>query len=287
MAIEEFPISEERKDLNLISKTNINKLVKVESLTNMQKEEAALILEEFSELFSTRLDWLGYVAEVHHEIDMENAKPTRQAAYQVAPDEQNFLNKEIDKAKKATGVDNSTTGYGILYKVTWAYQNRYYSARRTKDSEDNSMNINKKYLMTHQNGLMKSWNSTVTMKHMTRVTLIISAWVIVNIGEIPTLTRESTITSRSTWKTLRNSDYKGIKNTHKLKKEKRTQYSSRFKPNDKIQSSPGHQYPGKYKELKYPKQTVKGSSGHETEPILFQLHKHPLGAHLQYVYSLK
>src|SRR5260363_424058 len=99
-AVEELPTPEENVQPELTCEEKINQLVKVEALTQEQKREATCLLNKFKGLFATSLSQLGQYHNVQHEIDTGDARPIKQSAYRIAPDEQEFLNKEIESLLK-------------------------------------------------------------------------------------------------------------------------------------------------------------------------------------------
>src|SRR5260364_225097 len=99
-AVEELPTPEENVQPKLTCEEKTNQLVKVEALTQEQKRKATCLLNKFKGLFATGLSQLGQYHNVLHEIDTGDAKPIKQSAYRIAPDEQEFLNKEIESLLK-------------------------------------------------------------------------------------------------------------------------------------------------------------------------------------------
>ncbi|CAG8530531.1 7487_t:CDS:2 [Cetraspora pellucida] len=94
-AVEEFLTYEKVNKPELTLEEAIQALVQTDILSKKQKTEVILILKNYSDLFSTRLDKLRYAAGIQHEIDTEDTKPIKQVTYRIASDEQEFLNQKI------------------------------------------------------------------------------------------------------------------------------------------------------------------------------------------------
>ncbi|CAG8694533.1 15248_t:CDS:2, partial [Racocetra persica] len=98
--IEEVPAQKEEEETEPTLKERLEKFAQADTLSGEEREEARTFIEKESCLLTIGLDKLGTTSLVTHHIDTGDAKPIKQHFYRTSPDEQEFLDEELESLEK-------------------------------------------------------------------------------------------------------------------------------------------------------------------------------------------
>ncbi|CAG8781550.1 5683_t:CDS:2, partial [Racocetra persica] len=78
----------------------LNKIIDDTNIEEKYKESVKELFKNNKNLFANRLEELGRTNLVKHVIKTQDAEPIKQPPYRLAPNEQDFVHKELEKLKE-------------------------------------------------------------------------------------------------------------------------------------------------------------------------------------------
>ncbi|CAG8765061.1 22427_t:CDS:2, partial [Cetraspora pellucida] len=98
--VKEVPIQKNKEETKPTLKEQLEKFVQTDTLNSREKEEARTFFKKEGCLLTISLDKLGTTSLVTHHIDTGDAKPIKQHFYRTSPDEQEFLDEELESLER-------------------------------------------------------------------------------------------------------------------------------------------------------------------------------------------